>query len=98
MQPVEKSLSPAAIVLRAAIVGATLVTAYIHSTLGGPLFTLNAAGYLAFAVAMVVPSPAIPVRWLVRAASWATRRRRSSAGRSRPLHGTPTSPRPTRSS
>ena len=68
MQPVEKSLSLAGIALRAAIVGATLVTAYIHSTLGGALFTLNAAGYLAFAVAMVVPlAPAIRFRWLVRA-------------------------------
>ena len=68
MQPVEKSLSLAGIALRAAIVGATLVTAYIHSTLGGALFTLNAAGYLAFAVAMVVPlAPAIQFRWLVRA-------------------------------
>ncbi len=68
MQPVEKSLSLAGIALRAAIVGATLVTAYIHSTLGGALFTLNAAGYLAFAVVMVVPlAPAIRFRWLVRA-------------------------------
>ncbi len=68
MQPVEKSLSPAGIALRAAIVGATLVTAYIHSTLGGALFTLNAAGYLVFAVAMVVPlAPAVRFRWLVRA-------------------------------
>ena len=67
MQSAAKSLTPAAVVLRAAIVGATLVTAYIHSTLGGTLFTLNALGYVVFAVAMVVPiAPAIRFRWLVR--------------------------------
>ena len=36
-------------VLTAAIVGLTLATAYIHSTLGGLLFTLNALGYLGLA-------------------------------------------------
>lgn len=66
-QTVASSLTPAAVVLQAAIVGATLVTAYIHSTLGGMLFTLNALGYVVFAVAMVVPiAPAIRFRWLVR--------------------------------
>lgn len=68
MQPsVTRSVTPAAAVLRAGIVGATLATAYIHSTLGGTLFTLNALGYVVFAVAMVVPiGPAIRFRWLVR--------------------------------
>ena len=40
--------------LTAAIVGLTLTTAYIHFSLGGVLFTLNALGYLALAVALVV--------------------------------------------
>jgi hypothetical protein len=54
-------------VLRAAIVGLTLGTAYIHSTLGGVLFTLNAIGYVVLAVAMVAPfSIAGRLRWLVR--------------------------------
>jgi hypothetical protein len=40
--------------LTIAIVELTLTTAYIHLTLGGLLFTLNAAGYAALAAAMVV--------------------------------------------
>jgi hypothetical protein len=43
-----------AIVLTTAIVALTLATAYIHSTLGGLLFTLNALGYVALAVAIVI--------------------------------------------
>lgn len=42
------------IVLTTAIVILTLTTAYIHSTLGGMLFTLNALGYVALAVAIVI--------------------------------------------
>jgi hypothetical protein len=62
-----RSITVAAVVLRAAIVALTLGTAYIHSTLGGPLFTLNAIGYLVAAVAMIVPLPiAIEYRWFVR--------------------------------
>ena len=46
-----------------------LATAYIHSTLGGLLFTLNAVGYVVLAVAMVVPlGLAIRFRWVVRVA------------------------------
>ncbi len=57
--------------LTAAIVGLTLSTAYIHSTLGGLLFTLNAIGYVAAAVAIVVgaaaPHPFIArFSWLPR--------------------------------
>jgi hypothetical protein len=37
-----------------AIVALTLATAYIHLSLGGLLFTLNAVGYAALAVAMIV--------------------------------------------
>ena len=55
------------VVLRLAIVGLALATGYIHSTLGGLLFTLNATGYLVAAAAMVVPiSLAIRFRWVVR--------------------------------
>ena len=43
-----------AIALTTAIVLLTLATAYIHSTLGGMLFTLNALGYVALAVAIVI--------------------------------------------
>ena len=54
-------------VLTAAIVGLTLATAYIHSTLGGLLFTLNAVGYAVAAVAMVAPiALAVRFRWAVR--------------------------------
>ena len=43
------------ILVRAAIVALALGTAYIHSTLGGLLFTLNAIGYVVLALAMVIP-------------------------------------------
>jgi hypothetical protein len=59
--------SPAGLVLRTAIVGLTLATGLIHATLGGPLFTLNAIGYLVAAAAMVAPiGIAIRFRWLIR--------------------------------
>ena len=61
------SLRPVDVLIRLAIVGLTLGTAYIHSTLGGLLFTLNAAGYLVAAVAIVIPlGLAIRFRWFVR--------------------------------
>jgi hypothetical protein len=44
----------AGLALTAAIVELTLTTAYIHLSLGGVVFTLNAAGYVALAVAMAV--------------------------------------------
>jgi hypothetical protein len=57
------------IVLRVAIVVLTLATAYIHYTLGGMMFMLNAVGYLVFAAAMVAPlAIASRYRWLIRAA------------------------------
>lgn len=40
--------------MTAAIVELTLTTAGIHASLGGLLFTLNAAGYVALAVAVIV--------------------------------------------
>jgi hypothetical protein len=57
------------IVLRVAIVTLALGTAYIHLTLGGVLFTLNAIGYVVGAVAMVIPiGIAVRYRWLIRIA------------------------------
>jgi hypothetical protein len=57
---------PLAVVLRVLIVALTLATAQIHATLGGLLFTLNAVGYTALAVAMVLPGPFGRIRWLTR--------------------------------
>ena len=55
------------VVIRAAIVGLALATGYIHLTLGGLLFTLNAIGYVTAAAAMVVPlALAVRFRWFVR--------------------------------
>jgi hypothetical protein len=55
------------VALRVAIVALTLGTAYIHFTLGGLLFTLNATGYLVAAVAMVIPlGIAVRYRWFIR--------------------------------
>ncbi len=67
MQALESRITPAGVALRALTVGLVLVTAYIHSTLGGLLFSLNAFGYLVAAVAMVVPlGVAIRYRGIVR--------------------------------
>jgi len=61
------SLRPLDVVIRIAIVGLTLGTAYIHSTLGGLLFTLNALGYVTAALAVVVPlGIAVRFRWFIR--------------------------------
>ncbi len=54
--------------LRIGIVVLTLSTAYIHATLGGLLFTLNAIGYVVLAIALVLPGPVAQGRWLVRLA------------------------------
>jgi hypothetical protein len=54
-----------------AIVMLTLATAYIHLTLGGLLFTLNAIGYAALALAMIVIA-AVP-HPLVRRFDWMPR-------------------------
>ncbi len=54
-------------VIRLAIVALALGTGYIHSTLGGLIFTLNALGYLVAAAAIVVPlGLAVRYRWLIR--------------------------------
>ena len=54
--------------LTAAIVALTLATAYIHATLGGVLFTLNALGYLGLA-GLIVIGAAAPVA-IVERFSW----------------------------
>jgi hypothetical protein len=55
------------VVIRAAIVGLALATGYIHFTLGGLLFTLNAIGYATAAVAIAIPlALAVRFRWVVR--------------------------------
>ena len=67
LRSADRTLSPVDVALRVAIVALVLGTAYIHSTLGGLLFTLNALGYLVAAVAMVIPlSLAVRYRWVVR--------------------------------
>jgi hypothetical protein len=63
-------------VLTAVIVALTLATAYIHSTLGGMLFTLNALGYVALAAAIVVAATVtqpliVRFSWLPRVALFA---------------------------
>ena len=61
------SLRTSDIAVRAAIVALALATGYIHSTLGGLLFTLNAVGYAVAAIAIVVPlALAVRFRWVVR--------------------------------
>ena len=61
------ALKPLDVVIRAAIVALTLATGYIHFTLGGLLFTLNATGYAVAAVAIVIPlALAVRFRWIVR--------------------------------
>jgi hypothetical protein len=67
LRSADRTLSPVDVALRLAIVALILGTAYIHSTLGGLLFTLNAVGYVAAAVAIAVPlGIAIRFRWFVR--------------------------------
>ncbi|MDP8904121.1 MAG: hypothetical protein M3N29_02180 [Chloroflexota bacterium] len=51
----ESIVKRAPVLLLVAIVAATLTTAYIHYTLGGLLFLLNALGYVGLAGLIVVP-------------------------------------------
>jgi hypothetical protein len=53
-------------ILRGGVVLVTLITAAVHASLGGVLFTLNAIGYATFAVAMVLPGRIGAIRWLIR--------------------------------
>ena len=59
-----------AVGLTVAIVDLALITAYIHLTLGGTLFTLNALGYAALAAALVVSAVPHP---FVRRFAWLPR-------------------------
>jgi hypothetical protein len=59
-----------AVGLTVAIVDLALITAYIHLTLGGMLFTLNAIGYAALAAALVVSAVPHP---FVRRFAWLPR-------------------------
>ena len=59
-----------AVGLTLAIVDLALITAYIHLTLGGTLFTLNALGYGALAAALLVS--AVPHPFITRFA-WVPR-------------------------
>lgn len=55
------------VAIRAAIVGLALATGYIHLTLGGLLFTLNAIGYVTAAAVIIVPlALAVRFRWVIR--------------------------------
>ena len=66
---IRASIRVADVALRGGIVALALSTAYIHSTLGGTLFTLNAIGYVVLAAAMVAPVGFVAnVRWLTRIA------------------------------
>ena len=68
-QSSDKELTVAGVALRFGIVALALGTAYIHSTLGGLLFTLNATGYAVLAIAMIVPlALAVRFRWAIRLA------------------------------
>jgi hypothetical protein len=58
---------PMSILLRSGVAMLTLLTAAIHASLGGLLFTMNATVYALLAVAMVLPAIA-PFRWLARVA------------------------------
>jgi len=67
LRPALRPTSPAGLTLRAAIVALALATGWIHSTLGGLLFSLNAVGYVVAAAAMVAPiGLAIRFRWFIR--------------------------------
>lgn len=63
--------SPAGAVLLAGIVGLTATTAYIHFTLGGLLFLMNAIGYaglgMLYVIAGIVDTPVVRrFAWLPR--------------------------------
>ena len=70
MQGNNRASAPAVdIALRTGIVALTVSTAYIHSTLGGTLFTLNALGYVVLAAAMILSLRFFhEIRWLTRIA------------------------------
>ena len=59
--------TPAGVLVRAAIVGLTVATGWIHLNLGGLLFAVNGLGYFVAAVAMIAPlAIATRFRWFIR--------------------------------
>jgi hypothetical protein len=55
--------------LRVGVAALAVANGYIHSQLGGLMFTVNAIGFVVLAVALVAPVwPAPQVRWLTRLA------------------------------
>jgi hypothetical protein len=67
-RPASRSFTGVDAIIRVGIVALVLGTASIHSTLGGLLFTLNAAGYVVAAIAMIAPiALASRFRWVIRA-------------------------------
>ncbi len=62
----QRGIHPFTVALRVTIVALTLATAAIHVTLGGTLFLMNAIGYAALALALVLPGPVARLRWLSR--------------------------------
>jgi hypothetical protein len=65
-RPVDARLTT--VIARITVVTLTLATAAIHASLGGLLFTVNAAVYSSLALAMVLPGPFGRFRWLIRLA------------------------------
>ena len=57
-----------AALLRLVVVALTLVTAAVHASLGGLLFTANAIGYSTLAILLILPGAIGRIRWLVRLA------------------------------
>ncbi len=57
------------VALRVGVAGLAVANGYIHSQLGGLMFTLNAVGFVVLAAALLAPVwPAPQVRWLTRLA------------------------------
>ena len=69
LSPAAGRFSLSVVALRLVIAALTMATAWIHFSLGGLLFTANAAGYATLGLAMITPLPvAGRYRWLIRIA------------------------------
>ena len=63
-----ETLRASDVVIRAVIVGLALATGYIHSTLGGLLFTLNAIGYaLTTIIGWAIQGPYFQTAYIAKA-------------------------------
>ena len=82
----ERSARGFGVALTAVTVALTLTTAYIHLSLGGVLFTLNAIGYAALAVAFAVGAIPHP---LIARFSWLPRVGLAPSSASRPMRSIP---------